>query len=119
VAGKFRRPCLVCSALTDIGETYCPQHLKELKQTKEIKRSQDPARRARKAALYDSAYRRKRKEIIDYVRAYGFVCYLCKKEIQIDQAIDIDHVTPGDTNSELLPTHASCNRSKGSKPATH
>jgi len=116
MAGKFRRPCLRCGDPTEIGQTYCPTHSKELSQAKEIERSQDPERKAKKAALYNRDYRRKRKEIIEYVRAYGFMCYLCKKEIQIDQDIDIDHVTPGNPNSQLLPTHRLCNRSRGNRP---
>lgn len=119
MAGKFRRPCLQCHELTDIGETYCNAHRKQIEQNKEIKRSQDPARKAKKAALYNSDYRRKRKEIIDYVRAYGFVCYLCKREIKNDQDIDIDHVTPGNPNSQLLPTHRLCNRSRGNRPVQY
>ena len=112
---SFSRPCLVCSSITAKGETYCPKHLAEIKQARELKRSQDPARQMKKKLLYNSDYRKARTAILQHVRLYGATCHLCKKPIGTSEPIDIDHVQPGVITSDLAPTHRYCNRSRGNR----
>lgn len=112
---KFSRPCLKCGGTTSPGGTYCATHTRELEQARNLKRDSDPERKQKKKILYGTDYQKKRREIVTYVRQYGFVCYLCKKPIESGQDIDIDHVEAGNPDSQLLPTHRLCNRSRGNR----
>ena len=114
---KFRRPCLKCGGTTSPGGTYCDTHERELGQARNLQRDNDPKRKEKKKLLYNSDYQKARREIVAYVRANGFICYLCNKPIELTQDIDIDHVEPANPNSQLLPTHRTCNRSRGNRPA--
>lgn len=112
---KFRRPCLKCGGTTSPGGTYCATHERELEQARNLKRDSDPKRKEKKKILYNSDYQKKRREIVEWVRANGFVCYLCKQNIEPTHEIDIDHVEAGNPDSQLLPTHRTCNRSRGNR----
>ena len=112
---KFSRPCLKCGGTTLPGQTYCEMHRREVAAARNLVRDSDPNRKAKKKILYNSDYQKKRREIVQYVREYGFVCYLCKKNIEPTQDIDIDHVEAGNPQSQLLPTHRTCNRSRGNR----
>lgn len=112
---RFPRPCLKCSRITQAGETYCPIHLAEVSQARERKRSQDPARKAKKKLLYNSDYRKARELIVEQVRQYGATCHICNQPINPFAQIDIDHLIPGLVNSPLLPTHPTCNRGRGNR----
>lgn len=55
-------------------------------------------------------------------RMYGGRCWLCGAEITAVQPWDVDHVLPrsqggSDELRNLRPAHASCNRSRGARPA--
>jgi hypothetical protein len=112
---KFSRPCLTCGGISKRGESYCPTHLAQLLQARELKRTLDPARREKKKLLYNAGYRKAREEIVAYVRQYGYTCHLCNKPIEKNSEIDIDHLAPGNPASALLPTHRYCNRSRGNR----
>jgi len=112
---SFPRPCLKCGKITAKGETYCDTHLGEIRQARERKRTQDPSRKIKKKLLYNSDYRKARETIVKHVRQYGYTCHICTLPIQPTEAIDIDHIQPGNPASQLLPTHPKCNRSRGNR----
>lgn len=113
---KFARPCLKCSRATTPGESHCPTHLAEITQARERKRSEDPARRAKKKLLYSNPdYRRARDAIREHVRQYGADCHICKQPINPYGPIDVDHLVAGAIGSPLAPTHPRCNRSRGNR----
>jgi hypothetical protein len=92
--------CLDCPAITRNG-SRCPT----------CERAHNRKRHNR--VLYDRAdYRRRAAR----VRANATRCWRCGLPILPGQPVDADHVNPGDPNSPLLPTHASCNRGKRQHP---
>ena len=109
MASRFRRPCLVCGALA--SDSYCLQHRKEVNDRRQ-KAKDTPERLARKRLLYGGDYQRRRKHLL----ATATHCALCSKPFTNGDAIDADHAIPGNPQSPLQATHATCNRSKGNKP---
>jgi 5-methylcytosine-specific restriction endonuclease McrA len=73
-------------------------------------RDADPARAAKKAALYNSAYKKQR----NLLKKTGGICYLCGEVVPSGTG-QADHIFPSDMNSPLAITHSYCNQSKGNK----
>lgn len=110
----FATPCLICGKLAR-GSSRCPEHEAE-RNAKRNSRPDSPARIEKKRLLYNTAYRKKAKEIRDLVMRYGATCYLCEKPIEPGSPVHVDHVFPELANaSPLAPTHSFCNESKGNK----
>lgn len=60
------------------------------------------------------AHQQTRKALLPY--AYGTPCPICGNEMQVGQALDLDHEIPrslGGVDGPKRMTHASCNRSRG------
>ena len=108
MGSRFRRPCLTCGQLAN--DSYCPQHRKELNDRRQLAKD-TPERLARKRLLYGGNYRQRRRELL----ATATHCALCLKPFLPTDRIDADHVLPGNPNSPLQATHATCNRSKGNR----
>lgn len=113
---NFATPCLVCGVLTR-GASRCETHEAEAK-LRRNNRKDSPARVAKKKTKYNYIYKKRSKEIRDFVQLYGSVCYLCSTPIPPGSPVHVDHVYPelGEA-SPLAPTHKFCNESKGNKPA--
>jgi hypothetical protein len=106
---KFNRPCLTCGTLS-LG-SYCPTHLAQLNKLREAKRNTEP-RRAYKAAMYGSQYRKLRQQVL----ANATHCHLCQAPFQVTDNIEADHLIPGDPLSPLAAAHRLCNQRRGNKP---
>jgi hypothetical protein len=106
---KFSRPCLVCGTLSK--QTRCPKHTAEINSARELKRD-TPERRAKKAALYNGEYHRRRKELL----AVATHCHLCKKAFLPTDRVEADHLIPGIADSPLAAAHRLCNQQRGNKP---
>ena len=104
----FNKPCIECGVLSrDATCRSC--HLKKEKARNRI-RDNDPVRKAKKATLYDSTYRKKAM----LLKTRGGICYLCGRVVPPGTG-QADHIFPSDPNSPLAITHAFCNQSKGNK----
>lgn len=101
---KFNKPCIDCGKLSRANR--CPDCTKLRQKAKDS----DPERRAKKAALYNTDYRKRR----DLLKKYGGVCYLCGDVVPPGTG-QADHIIPSDPNSPLALTHSFCNESKGNK----
>jgi 5-methylcytosine-specific restriction endonuclease McrA len=106
---RFMRPCLDCGTLA--RGSRCETHQAEADRKNE-KRKDTYLRRARKAALYDSNYKKKRRALL----AVATHCHLCGRPFTPYDRIEADHVIAGDPTSPLLPAHRFCNASRGNKP---
>jgi 5-methylcytosine-specific restriction endonuclease McrA len=106
---RFLRPCLECGTLAH--GSRCQIHQAELDRKNE-QRKNTYERRRRKAALYDSNYRK----LARGVKAAATHCHLCGKPFTTQDRIEADHVLPGDPNSPLAPAHRLCNQKRGAKP---
>lgn len=104
----FNKPCIFCGKLA--RQTPCPECKRVRERTRDQQRDADPIRRAKKAALYDTTYRKKR----ELLKKRGGICYLCG-EIVPPLSGQADHLIPGDPESPLAITHSFCNQSRGNK----
>jgi hypothetical protein len=112
---KFNRPCLVCGGLSP--NTRCPTHEGAERARREAQRD-TPERRERKRNLYNSQYKKKRNDMVAWVRAYGGTCHICKQPLLPTDLIEADHLQPSNPSSELAPAHRLCNQRRGNKPLT-
>jgi 5-methylcytosine-specific restriction endonuclease McrA len=96
----FRKPCLKCNQLTTEG-SYC-------KGCRPV-RIESPERKAKKAALYNSDYRRQAK----LIKQTATHCHICGKLFAWGDAIEADHIFPSQVDGPLAPAHRACNRRKG------
>jgi hypothetical protein len=99
----FRKPCLKCNQLTTDG-SYC-------RACRPV-RVESPERRARKAQLYNSDYRRQAKQL----KATATHCHICNRAFEYGDRVEADHLIPGEKNSPLAPSHRVCNQRRGNKP---
>lgn len=105
---KFPRPCLECQKLhIDYGD-YCAACRREVQR----RINNNPNRRARKQALYSSAYRAAAK----IIKANATHCHICKQPFESRADITADHIIAGDANSPLAPAHKTCNSARGNRP---
>jgi hypothetical protein len=104
----FNKPCIECGVLSRAA-TCRSCHLKK-EQARNRIRDNDPARKLKKATLYDSNYKRKAM----LLKSRGGTCYLCGRLVPPGTG-QADHVYPSDPTSPLAITHAFCNQSKGNK----
>ena len=108
----FNKPCIECGTLS--RATRCPQHQQAHDQAKAA-RQDTPARRAKKAALYNPAYKRQ----AQWIRNTAIACHLCGGGAKPGDPWQADHIVPSDPNSPLAPAHRSCNARRGNKPLKH
>jgi len=105
---RFNKPCLVCGKLS--LESRCEVHRAEHAQATRQRLASLP-KHTNKAALYNSEYRKRAKE----VRENATRCHICNQTAKVGDPWEADHVIPTDPDSPLLPAHRSCNRSKGNR----
>lgn len=105
----FNKPCLDCGTLSRASR--CPEHTAQRNATTNRLRDNDPARKEKKRLLYDSHYRKQAK----WVRDTATTCHLCGKGTNPNDPWEADHVDAGNTSSQLLAAHRSCNQSRGNK----
>jgi hypothetical protein len=96
----IRKPCIVCGVLV-IGNSRCEQHRLEVDNKRYKRRGT--------RAHYEGDYRKRAAK----VRATATECWICGQGPINGDPWTADHVTPGDTNSELRPAHRSCNSRRG------
>ena len=106
---KFRRPCLVCGSLS-FG-SRCDVHQAEANAYMQ-RRKDTPERLAKKRLMYNTDYRRRRKEVL----SNAIECHLCKRPFVSGDEVEADHLLPGNPNSPLAAAHRRCNQSRGDKP---
>jgi 5-methylcytosine-specific restriction endonuclease McrA len=105
---KFQKPCIQCGRLSP--DATCKQcHLKKERQRDRI-RDADPARRMKKATLYNAEYKKKRAML----KTQGGICYLCGEVVPPGTG-QADHIIAGNPDSPLAITHSFCNQSRGNK----
>jgi hypothetical protein len=107
----FPRPCLKCKAIYTARSEYCDDCRLERKPRTPAPRIETPARRQRKALLYNSNYRARAK----IVRESATHCHICKQVFTDRKDIQADHLVPGDPSSPLAAAHRFCNASKGDR----
>lgn len=107
---KFKKPCLVCGGLS-FG-SYCPTHEEERRRKKERERPINPQRMARKAELYNYAYRQEAKR----VKAEATHCHICGQPFQAGDRVEADHLIAGSNEGGLAAAHRLCNQRRGAKP---
>jgi hypothetical protein len=73
-------------------------------------RDANPERIAKKAALYNAAYKKQR----DLLKSRGGICYLCGEVVPAGTG-QADHILPSNPDSPLAITHSFCNQSRGNK----
>jgi uncharacterized Fe-S cluster-containing protein len=110
---RFLKPCLDCGTLS--RGSRCDVHEGLMKAKRDAARD-TPERREKKRNLYNSHYRKERAALVEWVRQNGATCYLCNKQLGIDDRVEADHVIASDPNSPLLPVHRLCNQRRGNKP---
>lgn len=112
---RFPQPCSVCGTLTK-GASRCDVHEKEYianrNRSRGARATADPARQARKAQLYNYAYRQEAKRIRDTATH----CHICRQAFVEGDKIEADHLIAGVADSPLAPAHRRCNQSRGDKP---
>lgn len=112
---RFPQPCAVCGALTK-GASRCEIHEREYianrNRSRGARAMADPARQARKAQLYNYAYRQEAKRIRDTATH----CHICKQAFVEGDKIEADHLIAGMADSPLAPAHRRCNQSRGNRP---
>jgi len=106
---RFRKPCLECGKLS--FENRCETH-QAIYKTKRAERYNSIARKEKKKLLYGGDYQKRRAAVL----ANAVRCHICREYFKAGDKIDADHLIPGNPNSDLMPAHASCNRSRGNKP---
>lgn len=97
---RFKKPCLVCGALS--FDQRCESHQKEYERKKELSKSREH---------YKGTYQTRAKQI----RQSATYCWICKGGPKIDDPFTADHLIPADPNSPLAPAHRSCNSRRGNK----
>jgi len=107
----FQKPCIMCGKLSP--DATCKQcHLKK-ERARDRVRDADPARRIKKATLYDSQYRKQ----AALLKTRGGICYLCGEVVPAGTG-QADHIDAGNPDSPLAITHSFCNQSRGNKKIT-
>ena len=107
----FQKPCIMCGKLSP--DATCKQcHLKK-ERARDRVRDADPARRIKKATLYDSQYRKQ----AALLKTRGGICYLCGEVVPPGTG-QADHIDAGNPDSPLAITHSFCNQSRGNKKIT-
>ena len=103
---QFKRPCLDCGKLTEIGNR-CQYHQRiitakkdELRKPNRTHYKGDYAKRAR------------------FVRETTNKCWICGEGARTNDPWTADHYFPGIPDSPLLGAHKSCNSRRGNKPPT-
>ena len=109
---KFPQPCGVCGTLT-AGASRCPQHERDYQRKRNARSGMgDEARRAKKAQLYNYAYRQEAKRVRDTATH----CHICKQPFVEGDRVEADHIIPGLIGGPLAAAHRRCNQSRGDKP---
>ena len=105
----LNQPCIECGVLTRKGNR-CELHQQLRNQAHDQKR----AATKKATGQYAGKYRAKAKQ----VRETAVACWICGEGYRPDDPWQADHVNPGEHGDKavLLPAHASCNQSRGSKP---
>lgn len=101
------RQCLGCRRPfpKNDGNSRCPSCRAERQRQIDA----DPARRQRKAVLYNAAHRRLRQAWAPYVAAGTVVCGDCRQPIAPTDEWDLGH----SAGTESTPWHQKCNRADG------
>jgi len=107
----FPKPCLKCKAIFTARSEYCDACRFERKPRQPAPRIDSPARKQKKALLYNSGY----KKIARGIRYSATHCHLCHQPFTNIKEIQADHLIPGDPSSPLAAAHAKCNASRGNK----
>jgi hypothetical protein len=107
MTGRFKRPCLKCGTLT--LASYCEEHQPPRRRPPET-----AERKAKKAARYDSTYRK----IAKHIKATTTRCHICGGPYRPDDPWEADHLFPDDPTRkyEIAGAHRSCNQKRGNKP---
>lgn len=109
---KFPQPCGVCGTLT-AGASRCPQHERDYQRKRNARSGVgDETRRAKKAQLYNYAYRQEAKRIRDTATH----CHICNQPFVEGDRVEADHIIPGLIGGPLAAAHRRCNQSRGDKP---
>ncbi len=95
------KPCIVCGTLVPKPATRCEAH--------RLEQDNGRYRRRGKREHYEGDYRKRAAK----VRATATECWICGDGPRDGDPWTADHVTPGDPDSELLPSHRSCNSRRG------
>jgi hypothetical protein len=104
---RFNKACLDCGTLSPNG--YCDN----CRRRREQARTADPIRKAHKAEMYGSRYRK----LARALKATATTCHLCGQGYRPDDPWEADHLYPEmGADSPLAPAHRSCNQSRGNKP---
>jgi hypothetical protein len=106
---NFLRPCLECGTLA--RGSRCQTH-QAILDRKNNERKNTYERRRRKAALYDSNYRKQARA----VKANATHCHICGKAFVYGDRVEADHLDAGNPNSQLAAAHRLCNQRRGNKP---
>jgi len=111
---RFPQPCAECGTLTS-GGSRCDVHERDYRARRNRSqgaRATDPTRRARKAELYNYAYRKQAKLIRDTATH----CHICRQAFLEGDKIEADHLIAGSPDSPLAAAHRRCNQSRGNRP---
>ena len=102
---------MVCGALTR-GASLCETHAEQRRRQKERARPLTPQRQAKKAGLYNYAYRQAAK----LIRENATHCHICKEPFKEGDRIEADHLIAGSNEGGLAAAHRLCNQRRGQKP---
>ena len=105
---RFKRACVQCGALNEMGGSLCPG----CERRKQFAKEQSDTRRAKKRHLYGGDYTARAKQI----REGATHCYLCGGAFQPGDKVEADHLFPELGNkSPLGGAHRHCNQNKSNK----
>ena len=108
---KFNQPCNGCGVLSKNGP-LCEICSAERKRKREQSRQRTPERYAKKAKLYNYAYRQAARR----VKEEATHCHICGRIFVQGDRVEADHLIPGLIDGPLAAAHRACNQRRGNKP---